>query len=193
MAGSPDVDIYLQRSDKWPDELAALRTVMLGCGLDEAIKWRQPCWGHEGANIAIAQEMKDFLALMFFKGELMADPEGVLLDVGPNSRSARRIHFTSVADVERLAPTIEAYVAEAIAVEEAGLEVEPAPEPELVAELQERLDADPALRAAFEALTPGRRREYNLHVGDAKKAETRTARVEKCAPQILEGKGLRDR
>ena len=137
--------------------------------------------------------MKDFLALMFFKGALLTDPDGVLEDQGPNSRSAKRMTFTSVDDVTRLADTVTAYLAEAIHVEESGLEVGPAPELVLVDELQDRLDGDPAFRAAFEALTPGRQREYNLYFSDAKQATTRAARVEKYAPRIFAGKGLRDR
>jgi uncharacterized protein YdeI (YjbR/CyaY-like superfamily) len=170
-----------------------VREVLLGCGLTEQIKWRQPCYSHDGANIVIVQSMKDFLALMFFKGALLADPQGVLVSQGPNSRSARRMEFTSVDDVTRLADTVKAYVEEAIGVEEAGLEVGPPEELDLVAELQERLEQDPALRTAFEGLTPGRQREYNLYFSDAKKAETRAARVDKYAPKILQGKGFRDR
>ena len=188
-----DVDSYLQRSEQWPDEIAALRPILVGCGLTEEIKWGKPCYSHEGRNIVILQEMKDFLALMFFKGALLNDPDGVLEDQGPNSRSARRMCFTSVDDVARSADTVEVYVAEAIDVEDAGLEPPPAPELVLVEELQHRLDHDAAFKAAFEALTPGRQREYNLHISDAKQAETRVARVEKYAPKILAGKGMRDR
>ena len=190
---NPKVDSYIRRSDMWPEEMSALRPTLLGCGLTEEIKWRKPCYSHEGGNIAILQEMKDFLALMFFKGALLKDPEGVLEDQGPNSRSARRIRFTSVEDVTRLADTVEAYIGEAIAVEEAGLKVGPAPAPVLVAELKSRLDQDPALKAAFEALTPGRRREYNLYFSGARQEKTRAARVEKYAPKILAGRGFRDR
>ena len=190
---NPVVDAYIRRSDQWPEEMSALRPTLLGCGLTEEIKWRKPCYSHEGRNIVILQEMRDFLALMFFKGALLNDPEGVLEDQGPNSRSARRIRFTSVEDVTRLADTVEAYVDEAIAVEEAGLKVGPAPAPVLVAELQSRLDQDPALKAAFEALTPGRQREYNLYFSGARQEKTRAARVEKYAPKILAGKGFRDR
>ena len=189
----PDVDAYLERSERWPDEIARLRPVLLGCGLTETIKWGKPCYGHDGRNIAIVQEMKDFLALMFFKGALLRDPDGVLRSQGPNSRAARRVELTSVDDVARLSDTVRALVEEAIAVEEAGLEVTPAPELELVEELRDRLDADDALREAFEALTPGRRREYGLHVAGAKQATTRRDRVERCVPRILAGKGLRDR
>lgn len=187
------VDAYIARSQKWPDEMSALRSVLLACGLTEEIKWGKPCYCHGDKNIAILQEMNDFLALMFFKGALLRDPDGVLVDQGPNSRSARRIEFTSVDDVVRLGDTVTAYVAEAIAVEEAGLEVGPAPELELVAELQARLAGNPELRAAFESLTPGRRREYNLHIAGAKQAATREGRIDKCVDKILSRKGFRDR
>jgi uncharacterized protein YdeI (YjbR/CyaY-like superfamily) len=193
MRTNPDVDAYVERSDRWPTEIAALRPILLGCGLAEAIKWAKPCYSHEGRNILILQEMKDFLAVMFFKGALLADPEGLLEEQGPNSRSARRICVRSVDDVTRLGDTIATYVAEAIDVEDSGRQVEPAPELVLVAELQDRLDADPALRMAFEGLTPGRRREYNLHISGAKQASTRTSRVDACVPKILAGKGFRDR
>lgn len=187
------VDAYIGRSEKWPAELTALRPILLSSGLTEDIKWGKPCYSHEGKNIVILQEMNDFLALMFFKGALVNDPEGVLEEQGPNSRSARRIRFTSVQDVARLTETVKAYLVDAVDVEEAGLEVGPAPELQLVEELQNRLHQDPTFKAAFEALTPGRRREYNLHFSDAKQAKTRQARVEKYAQKILDGKGFRDR
>lgn len=193
MTANPEVDAYVSKSDKWPDEIAELRPILLGCGLTEEIKWRQPCYSHEGRNIVIVQEMKDFLALMFFKGALLNDPDGVLHEQGKNTRSARRMQVTSVDEARQLADTIKAYVEEAIDVEDAGLEVGPAPEPELVDELQRRLDADPDLKAAFEALTPGRQREYNMYFSGAKQAKTREARVEKYIPKILAGKGFRDR
>lgn len=188
-----EVDDYISRSEMWPDEMAVLRPILLRAGLTEHIKWNKPCYSHQGHNVAILQEMKDFLALMLFKGALLDDPDGVLEEQGPNSRSARRIQFTSVQDVERLRGTVTALLEEAIAVEDAGLQVGPPPELELVEELQERLHRDPALRAAFEALTPGRQREYNLYFSDAKQAKTREARVEKYAPKILAGKGFSDR
>ncbi len=190
---NPEVDAYVERSDKWPDEMTALRPTLLSCGLTEEIKWGKPCYGHGRKNIAIVQEMNGFLSLMFFKGALLSDPAGILEEQGPNSRSARRIRFTSVEDVVRLAGTIKDYIADAIEVEEAGLEVGPAPELILVEELQHRLDADSTFRSAFEALTPGRQREYNLHFSGAKQAKTRETRIEKYAAQIADGKGLRDR
>ncbi len=193
MAKNPDVDTYVEHSEHWPDEIAALRPILLDCGLDEDLKWRKPCYSHDGSNIVILQEMKDFLALMFFKGALLSDPYGVLESQGPNSRSARRMCFTSIDDVARLADTVAAYIGEAIAVDDAGLEVGPAPELVLVDELQTRLDGDTALRGAFDALTPGRQREYNLYFSGAKQASTRAGRVDKYVPKILAGQGLRDR
>ena len=186
------VDAYIQRSVKWPDEMAALRPVLLKCGLSEAIKWGKPCFSHGEKNIVIMQEMNDFLALMFFKGALIEDPEGILVEQGPNSRSALRIEFTSVKHVKSMAKNIARYVDAAIAVEERGIELAPAPVLVLVAELQARLDGDPKLSAAFESLTPGRRREYHLHISSAKQSATREARVDKCTARILAGKGLRD-
>ena len=190
---NPKVDAYINESEQWPEEMTALRPILLGCGLTEEIRWGKPCYQHEASNIVILQEMKEFLALMFFKGALLNDPDGVLEEQGPNSRSARRIRFTSVEDVARLADTVKAYIDEAIDVEEAGLEVGPAPELVFVEELQDRLDQDPAFRAAFESLTPGRQREYNLYFAGAKQAKTRTARIERYAPKILNGKGFRAR
>lgn len=193
MTTNPDVDAYVAQSERWPDEITALRPILTAGGLAEQIKWGKPCYSHDAGNILILQEMKEFLAVMFFKGALLDDAHDVLEDQGPNSRSARRMRITSVDDVARLSDTIAAYVTEAIEVERSGAEVPPAPALELVDELRARLDTDPALRTAFEALTPGRQREYNLHVSEAKQASTRTARVEKHVQRILDGKGLRDR
>lgn len=187
------VDAYIRRSQRWPEVMAELRPILLGCGLDESIKWAKPCFSHDGANVAILQEMKDFLALMFFKGALLSDPDGVLEDQGPNSRSARRIRFTSTQDVARMADLLPRYVEEAILIESSGRKVEPVPELVLAEELRDRLDQDADLRTAFEALTPGRRREYQLYVSGAKKATTRADRVDRCVPRIMEGKGLRER
>ena len=190
---NPEVDAYISRSEKWPEEMTALRPILLGCGLTEDMKWRKPCYSHGRRNIVILQEMKEFLALMFFKGALLNDSEGVLEEQGPNSRSARRIRFTSVEDVSRLTDAVRAYIDEAIDVEESGQKMGPPPELVLVAEAQSRLDKYAALAAAFEALTPGRQREYNLYFSSAKQAKTRAAPVEKYAQKILDGKGYRDR
>lgn len=193
MKAYADVDAYLAEAEQWPEVIAALRPILRDAGLDEEIKWGKPCYVHEGRNICILQEMKAFLAVMFFKGALLEDPDGVLREQGANTRSALRIEITSVDEVEDLRGTIEALVANAIDVEDAGLEVGPAPEPELAAEIRDRMDADPDFKAAFEALTPGRRRAYNLQISEAKKAETRQARLEKYVPKIMAGKGFNER
>ncbi len=193
MEDFPDVDAYLEASEQWPDEIRALRPLLRDAGLDETIKWGKPCYSHEDANIAIIQEFADDLALMFFKGILLDDPAGVLEEVGPNSHAARRMMLRSVQDVEHRADLVTAYVEQAIAVEEAGTPVPPRPDEELAPELAERLAQDPDLAQSFDELTPGRQREYNLHVSGAKQSTTRERRVDQIAPRILEGKGLRDR
>ncbi len=193
MTTNPEVDAYIAGSERWPDEIGALRPMLLDAGLTEQIKWRMPCYTHGGKNIVIVQEMKDFLSLMFFKGALLVDPDGVLEEQGENTRSARRMTFRSVGDVERSADTVARYVGAAIEVEEVGLAVEPPPDLVLVDELRDRLDADPVLRASFEALTPGRQRQYHLYISEAKRSSTRESRIDACVPKILAGKGLRDR
>jgi uncharacterized protein YdeI (YjbR/CyaY-like superfamily) len=193
MTTSSEVDAHVERSERWSDEIAALRPVLIRCGLVEEVKWAKPCYTHDGRNIVIVQEMRDFLGLMFFKGALLTNPHGLLEDQGPNSRSARRIRITSVDDVLRFADMIADHVRDAVEVERSGRRLDPAPDLQLVDELQTRLDADPALRAAFDALTPGRRREYNMFVSGAKASSTRALRIEKHVQRILDGKGLRDR
>jgi uncharacterized protein YdeI (YjbR/CyaY-like superfamily) len=189
----PTVDGIVSCSVRWSAEMTAIRTLLLACDVNEAVKWNKPCYDVDGSNIAVMQEMKSFLAVMFFKGVLLNDPAGVLEDQGPNSRSARRVTFTSLADVDAKADALQALVHEAIAVEFAGLAVPPAATLELVDELKERLASDPTLRDAFEKLTPGRQRGYHLYVAGAKRQETRQSRVEACVSRILAGKGLQDR
>ena len=177
----------------WTPEIAAARTVLTDAGLLEEKKWGKPCFSRDGNNIAILQPMKSFLAMMFFKGALLDDPQGLLESQGPNSRSAKRLTFTSVEEVNAAAEAIRHFVRSAIAVEDAGVQLPPAPAPTLIDELRTRLEADPQLKAAFEGLTPGRQREYNLFFGSAKQSATRAARVEKAVPNIRAGRGLRDR
>ncbi|WP_370327410.1 YdeI family protein [Euzebya sp.] len=188
-----DVDAYLAASELWPEEARALCEVLRGCGLEETIKWGKPTYVHDGANVLIVQEFKDFLALMFTKGALLDDPEGVLHSQGEHTRSALRMQFTSVEEVTSRAAVIADYVDRAVAVEDAGLEVGPAPEPDLPEELRERLASDPELSEAFDDLTPGRRRSWAIHIGDAKKPETRVSRVDKAVPRIRAGKGHNER
>lgn len=189
----PDVDAYIEASEQWPAEIRALRPVLMAAGLEEQVKWGKPCYAHDDANIAIVQEFSDNLALMFFKGILLDDPAGLLEEVGPNSHAARRMMFTSVEDVESRAEIVTAYVEQAIAIEDAGTDVPPRSDEELAPELAERLADDPELAECFDELTPGRQREYNLHVSGAKQSTTRERRVDKIVPRILEGRGLRDR
>jgi len=188
-----EIESFFSKSRPWKEESAAVREILLDCGLEESFKWRKPCYADDGANIAILQEMKRFLALMFFKGALLDDPGGVLEEQGKNTRSARRVCFTSVEQVRAWEAVVRDLVASAIAVERAGTELPEAPKLVLAPELQQRLDADTDLKAAFEKLTPGRQRAYNLHVSGAKQSATRARRVERHVARILAGKGLRDR
>ena len=188
-----DVDAYLADSDQWPDEIAAIRPILLSCGLHETIKWGKPCYCIDDDNVVLLQEFSDHLALMFFQGVLLDDPEGVLHAQGPNTHGPKRMKFTSVGDVEALAQIVTTYVDEAIHHARAGTELPPRPDEELAPELQERLADDDELAEAFNALTRGRQREYNLHISGAKQAATRNSRIDKVVPRILDGKGLRDR
>lgn len=188
----PEVDAYFANAKRWVEESKQLRRILLGCDVEEALKWGKPCYVHDGNNIAIMQKMKGFLALMFFKGALLKDPDGLLREQGENSQSARRLCFTDVSQVRKMEAAVKDFVRRAIEVERAGLKV-PRKTMVLAEELQARLDDDPALAAAFTALTPGRQREYNLYISGAKQSKTRAARVDKHIPRILAGRGLRDR
>lgn len=191
---NPQVDAYFAKAEKWRAELAALRRIVLDCPLSEELKWHSPCYTFERANVVAIWGLKDHCGLAFFKGVLLKDPDGILVAPGKHSRSVRKIAFTSVAEIVALEVTLKAYIHAAIEVEMAGLRVD-LPKDDLAPppELRDRLADDPALRAAFAALTPGRRRAYILHISQPKQAKTRVSRIEKCAPRILAGKGLHDR
>jgi uncharacterized protein YdeI (YjbR/CyaY-like superfamily) len=177
----------------WAAVLAQLRGIALNCGLTEELKWGHPVYTAQKSNIVMIGAFKDNCVLSFFKGALLADPNGLLALPGPNSQSARVIRFTGPSEIATLAPVLKAYIYEAIEVEKQGLKVAPKKNPEPVpAELQARLDENPALKAAFEALTPGRQRGYILYFSQPKQPQTRTARIDKCTPQILQGKGMHD-
>jgi len=194
MKDYPDVDAYLADSDHWQAEIAAIRPILLSCDLHETVKWGKPCYFVEDDhNIVLLQEFSNHLALMFFQGVLLDDPEQVLHAQGPNTHGPKRMKFTSTGNVESLAGVIEAYVKEAIHHARVGTELPPRPAEELAPELHERLAKDDKLAEAFNGLTPGRQREYNLHISGAKQAETRNRRIDKLASRILDGKGLRDR
>ncbi|MCX6952185.1 MAG: YdeI/OmpD-associated family protein [Verrucomicrobia bacterium] len=190
---NPQIDVYMENFPEWRKETEQLRAISLGCGLTEELKWNKPCYSYEGRNVVIIQGFKESCALLFCKGALLKDPKKILEKPGDNTQAALRIRFTDVQQIVKLAPVLKAYIAEAIAAEQAGLKVEFKRSPEPVpAELQSKLDANPALKTAFAALTPGRQRAYILHFSGAKQSATRTARIEKCVPQILRGKGLND-
>lgn len=191
---NPEVDRFVSNSSRWKEELLHLREILLESELTEELKWSKPCYTYGGSNIVIFQPFKESCALMFFKGALLKDAAGILERPGANSQAARRIPFRNVAEVRQLAGTIKAYVAEAIEVEKSGLTVSlKTPDQfEVPAEFQSRLDNAPALRKAFEALTPGRQRAYLLHFSAPKRSETRASRIEKCERRIMAGKGLND-
>ena len=193
MARNPQVDKSFGNTERWWREADELREILLDCGLTEELKWGQPCYMHQGKNICIIQRMKDFLALLFFKGALLKDPDDVLERQGPNSRAGFRMRFTGVQDVVRTAGSIRAYIHEAIEVEKAGLKVEKETDFAYPGELVDQLDADPDFKAAFDRLTPGRQRGYVLHFSGAKQSKTRAARVERYRRKILDGKGFHDR
>ncbi len=190
LGGTPDCKVH-----SWPDVLLKLRAILLETELTEEVKWSVPCYTFNGKNILIMSALKEYVALGFFKGVLLKDPDGVLIQSTPNMQAERQLRFTTVQQVTELEQVIKAYVQEAIEVEQAGLEVayRKTSEFDVPDELQAMFDEDPAFREAFQALTPGRQRGYLLHFSDAKQAKTRISRIEKCMPQIFEGIGLHDR
>ena len=191
---NPKVDAFLGRAKKWREELEKLREISLSCGLTEELKWGKPCYSFEGSNVVILQGFKDTCALLFPKGALLKDAKGLLEKPGEHTQAARRIPFTSVQEVIKLEKTLKAYVKEAVEVEKSGLEVKykEITEYEMPEELQKKLEESPPFRHAFESLTPGRQRGYYMYFAAAKQSATRAARIEKCRPQILQGKGLND-
>lgn len=190
---NPEVDEYLSNSEKWQDVFEELRAIVLDCGLTEEIKWNKPCYSFDGGNVCIMQPFKKSCALMFFKGVLLDDPEDILVKPGPNSRVGRRVEFTDARQVAEVEPALRDVIQEAIEAEKAGLEVELEDKPEPIPEeFQQKLDEMPELKTAFEGLTPGRQRAYIFYFSGAKQSKTRTSRVERYIPKILDGKGMRD-
>lgn len=192
---NPKVDVYLKQTSQWREEMGKLRTLILDCGLTEELKWAKPCYTYQGSNVVIVIPLKESCALMFCQGALLKDTKGLLGKPGENTQAGRWIKFTSGKEIAAIAPTVKAYIREAIAAEKAGLKVafKKTSEFKMPAELQKRLAKTPALKAAFKALTPGRQRGYFLYFSAPKQSKTREARIEKCVPQILAGKGLHDR
>jgi uncharacterized protein YdeI (YjbR/CyaY-like superfamily) len=188
------VDSLLSRATQWREEFESLREIVLRCGLTEELKWGQPCYGFKGRNVALIHGFKDYCALLFMKGALLKDPNGVLIRQTENVQSARQIRFVSSGQIRQLEPVVTAYVLEAIEIETSGASVVRKATSDFAVpdEFQTRLDADPELERAFKALTPGRQRGYLLHFAAAKQAKTRQARIDKHAPAILQGRGLDD-
>ncbi|WP_353185213.1 YdeI family protein [Parapedobacter lycopersici] len=191
---NPKVDWFFDEDTVWQEAFRKLRTIVLDCGLSEELKWGQPCYTRQNRNIVLIHGFKAYCALLFFKGALLTDEQGILIRQSANVQAARQIRFTSVAEIIAQEHTLKAYIHEAIEVEKAGLKVKLKKTSDFIIpeEFQEKLDETPALKKAFEHLTPGRQRAYIFHFSQAKQAKTRMSRVEKCLPKILAGKGLDD-
>lgn len=195
---NPRVDFYFNKG-KWQKELEQLRMIVLdspaiGYQLDEELKWGVPCYTFQNSNIVLIHDFKEYCALLFVKGALMKDPDGILIQQTENVQSARQIRFTSLEEIVGMAPSLKAYIGEAVQVEKAGLKVnlKKTADFKIPEEFQSKLDAMPVLKTAFDALTPGRQRAYIFYFSQAKQSKTREGRVEKYIPQILNGKGLED-
>jgi len=191
---NPKVDFFFNKPGKWQEEFNRLRMIVLDCGLTEELKWGNPCYMYNKTNIVLIHGFKEYCALLFFKGALLNDTNDILIQQTENVQAARQVRFTDLQQIIELEPILKAYIYEAIEVEKAGLKVEfkKASEFPVSEEFQFKLNEMPALKTAFEALTPGRQRGYLLYFSQPKQAKTREARVEKYIPQILSGKGLDD-
>ncbi len=191
---NPTVDFFFHKAKKWQEEMEQLRAIILDCQLDEELKWGVPCYRFQATNIVLIHAFKEYCALLFFKGALLKDVKGILVQQTENVQAARQVRFTSVGKIKKLKSTLSAYIYEAIEVEKAGLKVnlKKTTEFKMPDEFKNKLAELPALKKAFHALTPGRQRGYLLHFAAPKQSKTREARVEKSIPQILSGKGLND-
>jgi len=191
---NPTVDTFLSKEKKWQEEFEKLRRIVLDCGLTEELKWGKPCYTFQNNNIVLIHGFKEYCALLFFKGALLKDNKGILITQTKNTQAARQIRFINAREIVEMEPVLKAYIAEAIEVEKAGLKVDfkVTAEFAIPEEFQKKLDENPALRAAFDALTLGRQRAYILYFSAPKQSRTRESRVDKCVQQILDGKGLND-
>lgn len=191
---NPKVDFYFDKAGKWQNEVALMRKLVLDCGLTEDLKWGVPCYIYGDANIVLIHVFKEYCAFLFFKGALLSDTEGVLIQQSERVQAARQVRFTDVKQITTQAKVLKAYIYEAIEVEKAGLKVQlkKTEEYAIPEEFKAKLDELPALNTAFYALTPGRQRAYLLHFAAPKQAKTRESRIEKSIPQIMLGKGLND-
>jgi uncharacterized protein YdeI (YjbR/CyaY-like superfamily) len=191
---NPKAEFFFDKDTQWKKEYGKMRKIALDCGLTEELKWGCPCYTFDNRNIVLIHGFKEYCAFLFFKGALLNDPDGMLIQQTENVQSARQIRLTSLKEIVKLERALKTYIYEAIEVERAGLQVKlkktrefPVPE-----EFQKRLDKSATLRKAFEALTPGRQRGYLLYFAAAKQARTRESRIEKYKQHILDGKGLED-
>ena len=191
---NPKVDAYIEREKRWKPEFEKMRAVALSTGLTEDFKWGHPCYALDGANVVLIHGFKEYCAYLFFKGALLEDPNGILVQQTENVQAARQIRFTSAEDISKLDNVLKDYILRAVAVEKSGVKVEKKATAEFAVaeEFQARLDADDKLKAAFEALTPGRQRAYLLHFSGAKQSKTRDARIDTCIPRIFDGLGPND-
>lgn len=188
------VDAYVDKPGQWQEAYRKLRAIALDCDLTEDFKWGHPCYTLDDQNVVLIHGFKEYCALLFFKGALMQDPKGILIQQTENVQAGRQIRFTSAQEITKLAATLKSYIRDAIKVERSGAQVEfkQTAEFAMPEEFLSKLEESPALQEAFNALTPGRQRGYLLHFSSAKQAKTRAARVDKCIPHILKGKGLDD-
>lgn len=191
---NPKVDFYFNKAKKWQEAVEQLRLIVLDCGLTEELKWGSPCYLFQKSNIVLIHVFKEYCALLFFKGALLNDTEGILVQQSENTQSSRQIRFTNALEIVEMKTVLKAYIYQAIEVEKAGLKVDFKTTAEFAVpeEFQSKLDHIPALKTAFEGLTPGRQKGYLLHFSRAKQSKTRESRVEKYIPKILSGKGLDD-
>jgi uncharacterized protein YdeI (YjbR/CyaY-like superfamily) len=191
---NPKVDFYFDKAGKWQPAIEKLRAIILDCGLDEELKWGTPCYTFNKRNIVLIHTFKEYCALLFFKGALLQDADGILVQQTENVQSARQIRFTSAPEVDKMKKILKAYIYEAVEVEKAGLKVKlkETTQFNMPEEFEKRLNKSAALKKAFQALTPGRQRGYLLYFSSAKQPETRQSRIEKYIPHILKGKGLND-
>jgi uncharacterized protein YdeI (YjbR/CyaY-like superfamily) len=191
---NPKVDWFFNKDTHWQKEVRKLRRIVLDCGLTEELKWGNPCYTLDGTNIVLIHIFKEYCALLFFKGALLEDPKGLLVQQTENVQAARQLRFVGLQEITKKESVIKSYIKQAIKVEKAGIKFEfkKTAEFRMPEEFQKKLDSSRALEEAFYALTPGRQRGYLLYFSAAKQTKTREARVGKYMPQILKGKGLED-
>ena len=191
---NPKVDFYFNKAKKWQEELEQLRMIIIDCGLTEELKWGVPCYTFQKSNIVLIHVFKEYCAILFFKGVLLEDASGILIQQTENVQAARQIRFTNVREIVKVKFLLKAYINEAIEVEKAGLKVKlkKTTEFKIPEEFQNKLDEIPALKIAFNALTPGRQRAYIFYFSAPKQSKTRESRIEKYMQKILKGKGLND-